>query len=72
MPITEVIFPLFKLDPESLAGRDAAIASMFTAMQGVVGIQNLVRGPLLEENGQPIDPNTYRSVISLGKPKFIY
>lgn len=69
MPITEIVFPLFKLDPESLAGLKAATPTMFETVKNVGGLLNLVRGPLLEENGQAVDPNTHRSILSLGKPK---
>lgn len=71
MPITEVVFPLFKLDPESLAALKAATPTLFASVKDVGGLLTLVRGPLLEENGQAVDPNTHRSVLSLGKPKFV-
>ncbi|PTB46018.1 uncharacterized protein TrAFT101_004501 [Trichoderma asperellum] len=65
MPITEVVFPLFKLDPESLAALKAATPTLFASVKDVGGLLTLVRGPLLEENGQAVDPNTHRSVLSL-------
>lgn len=72
MPITEVVFPTFKLDPESLTALQAATPTMFSSVKGVGGLLNLVRGPLVEENGQAVDPNTHRSVLSLGKPNIFY
>ncbi|EHK41607.1 uncharacterized protein TrAtP1_005114 [Trichoderma atroviride] len=65
MPITEVVFPVFKLDPETLATLQAAAPTMFSTIKGVPGLLNLLRGPLLEENGQAVDPSTHRSVLSL-------
>ncbi|KAL6909239.1 hypothetical protein GGI43DRAFT_394906 [Trichoderma evansii] len=65
MPITEIVFPLFKLDPESLAGLKAATPTMFESVKNVGGLLNPFRGPLLEENGQAVDPNTHRSILSL-------
>lgn len=70
MPITEIVFPVFKLDPETLSTLQAAAPTMFSTIKGVPGLLNLLRGPLLEENGQAVDPNTHRSVLSLGKPNF--
>jgi hypothetical protein len=70
MPLTEVVFPVFKLDPETLATLQAATPTLFSTIKGVPGLLNFLRGPLLEENGQAVDPNTHRSVLSLGKLRF--
>ncbi|PNP38108.1 hypothetical protein TGAM01_v201371 [Trichoderma gamsii] len=65
MPLTEVVFPVFKLDPETLATLQAATPTLFSTIKGVPGLLNFLRGPLLEENGQAVDPSTHRSVLSL-------
>ncbi|KAL7920181.1 hypothetical protein ACQKWADRAFT_165543 [Trichoderma austrokoningii] len=65
MPITETIFPLFKLDPQSIAALEAASPTLFASFKGIPGILNLLWGPILEENGQAVDSSTHRSVVSL-------
>jgi hypothetical protein len=67
MPLTEIVSPEFKLDPESLAALQEAEPRLFSSVKDIPGLWNFLRGPILEENGQDVDPAKLRSVLALGK-----
>jgi len=67
MPITELVFPLYKLDPQSLAGLKEKTPEIFQSFSGVEGLQAAFRGPILEEDGAAVDLQSMRSVLVLGR-----
>jgi hypothetical protein len=67
MPITELIFPVFKQDSQTLAGLKEKAPEIFQTFSGVEGLQAAFRGPILEENGSAVDPKSAKSVLVLGK-----
>lgn len=69
MPITEVVFVVFKQDPETLEILRTSEHKMFETVKGVPGMLYALRGTLLEDNGQAVDPSTQRRVFTLGKLK---
>jgi hypothetical protein len=69
MPITELIFPSFKVDPESLASLKENQKAMFGTFVGVEGLTKLFRGPILEDSGNAVDPKAVRSLIAIRKSR---
>jgi hypothetical protein len=67
MPITELVFPTYKLDPQSLAGLKEKGPEIFQYFDGLPGLEAFFRGAILEENGATVDPATMRSMLVLGK-----
>jgi hypothetical protein len=67
MPVTELVFPSYKLDPQSLAGLKEKQGQIFQAFSGVPGLEKAFRGIILEEDGAPIDATSMRNVLVLGK-----
>jgi hypothetical protein len=67
MPITELVFPSYKLDPQSLAALKEKQYEIFQHFSGVEGLQATYRGPIIEENGASIDDKSMKSVLVLGK-----
>lgn len=65
MPVTELVYPTYKRDPESLDGLKAHESAIFEAFSEVKGLQAAFRGPVLEEDGAVVDPNSMRSILVL-------
>ncbi|KAM0253894.1 hypothetical protein ACHAQJ_007069 [Trichoderma viride] len=65
MPITELVFPSYKLDPQSLATLKENQQQLFGTFAGVAGLLKLFRGPILEDSGKAVDPREVRSVLAL-------
>ncbi|KAH6653127.1 hypothetical protein BKA67DRAFT_659769 [Truncatella angustata] len=65
MPITEVIFHAYKTDPQTLAGLGNSHGHLVTAFSGVDGLKTLFRGPLLEQDGEAIGPQSGRDVLAI-------
>lgn len=67
MPITELVFPAFKTDAESVAAFKTQAQDIFQSLSNIEGLQAGFQGPILEENGSPVDPKSMRSILVLGK-----
>ncbi|CRG89132.1 DNA topoisomerase 2 [Talaromyces islandicus] len=65
MPVTELVFPSYKLDPQSLAGLKEKQGQMFQAFSGVPGLEKTYRGVILEEDGASVDAASMRNVLVL-------
>lgn len=67
MPITELVFPSYKLDLQSRTRLKEKASDIFQIFSGVEGLQAAFRGAILEENGAAVDPNSVRTVFVLGR-----
>lgn len=67
MPITELVFPAFKRDPESLKALKEKEPEIFKSVIGTEGLYAAFRGPILEENAQSVPPESVRNIIVLGE-----
>jgi hypothetical protein len=67
MPVTELVFPSYKLDPQSLAELKAKENQIFQSFSGVTGLEKACRGIILEEDGASVDAARMRNVLVLGK-----
>ncbi len=67
MPVTELVYPAYKLDPDSLAGLKAQESAISHAFSGVDGLRAAFRGPILEEDGIVIDAKAMRDILVLGR-----
>ncbi|KAH0839215.1 hypothetical protein FOPE_05554 [Fonsecaea pedrosoi] len=65
MPITELIFPTYKLDAESLAALKTNESHIFSHLTNVNGLQAAFNGQILEHNGSPVDPKNVRTLLVL-------
>lgn len=70
MPITELVFPLYKLDPQSLVGLKENEQQIFGCFAGVEGLLKLFRGPIMEDSGTTVDLKAIRSVLAIGKSRY--
>lgn len=70
MPVTELVFPSYKLDPQSLAGLKEKEGQIFQAFAGVPGLEKSYYGVILEEDGASVDAASMRNVLVLGKLSF--
>lgn len=70
MPVTEIVFPVFKSDPESVATLKENQSDIFQNFSGVRGLEAAFYGHILEENSTPVDPNNMRKILILGEPFF--
>ncbi|OAL35034.1 hypothetical protein AYO20_05749 [Fonsecaea nubica] len=71
MPITELIFPTYKLDAESLAALKTNESHIFSHLANVNGLQAAFNGQILEHNGSPVDPKNsekFQAFINSVKP----
>ena len=66
MPVTELVFPSYKLDKQSLSGLKENEPDIFRSFSGVEGLQIGFRGAILEEDGVSVDTNSMRSLLLLG------
>lgn len=67
MPVTELVFPLYNPDSQSLEELEQKAHQIFHSFQGVEGLKAAFRGVVLEDNGVAIDPKITRGVLVLGK-----
>lgn len=67
MPVTELVFPSYKSDPQSLAELKAKENQIFRSFSGVPGLEKACRGIILEENGVSVDAASMRNVLVLGE-----
>jgi hypothetical protein len=67
MPITELVFPSYKPDPESLAALSSKRNQIFSHFLGAEGLQSFVTGPILEENGTSVDAASEKTALVFGK-----
>ncbi|OAG40153.1 hypothetical protein AYO21_05631 [Fonsecaea monophora] len=65
MPITELIFPTYKLDAESLTALKTNESHIFSHLTNVNGLQAAFNGQILEHNGSPVDPKNVRTLLVL-------
>ncbi|KAH8894328.1 hypothetical protein GQ53DRAFT_745046 [Thozetella sp. PMI_491] len=74
MPTTEIFFPTFKSDAESLAGVRENQWRIPVLFQGVAGIETAYTGQVLEENGVSVDPETMRISLAIEwvEPSFFH
>lgn len=70
MGITELIFPTYKPDPSLQAELDKTGPGIFKQFHGTEGLLSLFRGKLLVDDGNPVDPNSGRSLLVLGSSPF--
>ncbi|KAJ8099024.1 hypothetical protein POJ06DRAFT_126368 [Lipomyces tetrasporus] len=64
MPVTELVFPLYKPDPQSLEELKQKENQIFQSFCGVEGLKAAFRGVVLEDNGVAVDPKT-RGILVL-------
>ncbi|GAD97556.1 conserved hypothetical protein [Paecilomyces variotii No. 5] len=62
MPITELVFPSFKKDPETLKALENEWEN-FKSLIGTQGVQAVFRGSILEDNGQSVPAESVRSIL---------
>lgn len=67
MTITELVFPSYKLDPQSLAELRRKEHQIFQSFSGVVDLNAAFSGLVIEENCAGVDPNSMKSVLVLGR-----
>ncbi|KAL4869036.1 hypothetical protein BDV12DRAFT_196657 [Aspergillus spectabilis] len=65
MPITELIFPVWKTDPRSVAGLKQSEPEIFKHFCGVEGLEARFRGAIVEANGITVKPESLKSLIVL-------
>jgi hypothetical protein len=66
MPITELVFPTYKLESESLDALRSKRSEIFSHFLGAEGLQSFVTGPILEENGTSVDAASEKTVLVFG------
>jgi hypothetical protein len=66
MPITELVFPFYKQDQESLDGIRSKRNEIFSIFNGAEGLQSFVNGPILEEDGASVDAASEKTVLIFG------
>ena len=71
MPVTELLFPLYKPESQSLEELKQKEQQIFQSFYGVEGLQAAFHGVVLEDNGVAVDPKT-RGVLVLGKFPYSY
>jgi hypothetical protein len=67
MPVTELVFPLYKPDSQSLEELKQKEHQIFQSFYGVEGLEAAFHGVVLEDNGVAVDPIKPRGVLVLGK-----
>lgn len=67
MPVTELVFPSYKQDSQSLTELKEKEHQIFQSFSGVEGLAAAFRGVVLEENGTAVDPKSMRGVLVLGR-----
>ncbi|KAK9251979.1 hypothetical protein V1507DRAFT_255678 [Lipomyces tetrasporus] len=65
MPITELVFPAFKKDSQSVAELKQNERQILQSFSGAADLIGVFRGPLIGENGATVDPSSLRSVLVL-------
>lgn len=67
MPVTELVFPLYKPDSQSLAELKQKENEIFQSLSSVEGLNVAFCGVVLEDNGVAVDSKNTRGVLVLGK-----
>ncbi|KAL4882527.1 hypothetical protein BJY04DRAFT_217021 [Aspergillus karnatakaensis] len=65
MPITELIFPVWKTDPQSVASLKEKETEVFKHFSGIKGLEATFRGPVSEANGASVKPESLKTLIVL-------
>jgi hypothetical protein len=66
MPVTELVFPLYNPDSQSLEELKQKEHQVFQSLYGVKGLEAAFRGVVLEDNGVIVNPTRTRGVLVLG------
>jgi hypothetical protein len=67
MPITELLWPVWKSDAESLAAVQSHEKFIGETFESSNGLHFTYTGRILEENGAPVDNPATRGIFVLGK-----
>ncbi|KAL5343604.1 hypothetical protein BJX70DRAFT_393663 [Aspergillus crustosus] len=65
MPITELIFPVWKTDPQSVANLKQSEPQIFKHFSGLNGLEAGFRGSITEANGAVVKPESLKTMLVL-------
>lgn len=66
MTITELLWPVFKPDPQTQAEFAAKAPEIFSHFVGIPGLRHFFRGRALFDKGEPVDEGSGRGALILG------
>ncbi|KAH8689488.1 hypothetical protein BGW36DRAFT_71765 [Talaromyces proteolyticus] len=65
MPITELVFPAYKQDPESIAGLKERQNQIIQSFTNIDGLSNFHHAEILEEDGISFKPESMKRILIL-------